>query len=135
MGFISELLFESILDGTLGITAPTGNSKVLRNSMTKEVRRLWRDFLQSFPVCFQHPGVIDDYLVDFHCQDERLVIEIDRAKQASPTEMEKCKKRADAFRTKNLTILRIPLEDINHNFNGVCKRIDQCVKQCMQKDS
>ncbi len=45
--------------------------------MTKEERHLWYDFLRTYPVRFLRQKVIDNYVVDFYCNEARLVIELD----------------------------------------------------------
>ena len=45
--------------------------------MTKEERRLWYDFLRTYPVRFLRQKVIDNYIVDFYCHQARIIIELD----------------------------------------------------------
>ena len=40
-------------------------AKKLRKEMTKEERRLWYDFLRSYPVRFSRQKVLGKYIVDF----------------------------------------------------------------------
>ena len=103
-------------------------AKALRKNMTPWERKLWYDFLRSYPVRFQRQKAIGNYIADFYCAKARLVIELDGGGHYTAEQAEK-----DAFRTKtlesmNLTVLRICNLDINHNFSGVCEYIDLIVK-------
>ena len=48
-------------------TELTSNARSLRKNMTKEERRLWYDFLKTYPIRFLRQKVIDNYIVDFYC--------------------------------------------------------------------
>ena len=54
-------------------------AKELRRNMTKEEKRLWYDFLKSYPIQFNRQKVIGNYIVDFYCKSANIVIEIDGA--------------------------------------------------------
>ena len=105
----------------------TSNAKVLRKNMTKEERHLWYDFLRSYPVRFLRQKVIDNYVVDFYCHDARLIIELDGSQHYSEIGLLKDKIRTERIEQRNLTVVRIPNNEINKNFNGVCEYIDLLV--------
>ena len=96
--------------------------------MTKEERHLWYEFLRDYPVRFLRQKVIDDYIVDFYCHRANLVIELDGSQH-----YEECGRESDRVRTgflqaRGLTVVRIPNNEINRNFAGVCEYIDLLVK-------
>lgn len=105
-------------------TKLTPTARMLRKSMTKEERRLWYDFLRSYPVRFLRQKVIDNYIVDFYCHDARLVIELDGSQHYSESGMLKDKIRTERIEERDLTVVRIPNNEIDKNFNGVCEYID-----------
>ena len=41
-------------------------AKQLRKEMTREERRLWYDFLRSYPVRFSRQKVLGKYIADFY---------------------------------------------------------------------
>ena len=106
------------------ITKLRPTARMLRKSMTKEERRLWYDFLRSYPVRFLRQKVIDNYIVDFYCHDARLVIELDGSQHYSESGMLKDKIRTERIEERDLTVVRIPNNEIDKNFNGVCEYID-----------
>ena len=110
----------------------TENAKTLRRNMTKEERRLWYDFLRTYPVRFLRQKVIDTYIVDFYCHQARLIIELDGSQHYEQKGLLKDKIRTEKIESRNLTVVRIPNNEINCNFEGVCAYIDFCVKSSLQ---
>ena len=96
--------------------------------MTKEERHLWYDFLRTYPIRFLRQKVIDNYIVDFYCSDARLIIELDGSQHYEEKGLIKDKIRTEKIENRNLTIIRIPNNEVNTNFKGVCAYIDTYVK-------
>ena len=65
--------------------------------MTKEERRLWFDYLRTYPVRFSRQKVLGRYIADFYCAQAGLVLELDGSQHYEPEEQEK-----DAQRTAYL---------------------------------
>ena len=101
----------------------TKNAKTLRKEMTKEERHLWYDFLRSYPIRFLRQKVIDNYIVDFYCHEARLIIELDGSQHYTDTGMAKDRIRTEKIAHRDLTVIRIPNNEINRNFKGVCEYI------------
>ncbi|MBE6768831.1 MAG: DUF559 domain-containing protein [Ruminococcaceae bacterium] len=111
----------------------TDNARTLRKNMTKEERHLWYDFLRTYPVRFLRQKVIDNYIADFYCHDARLVIELDGSQH-----YEKHQQVYDAIRTermeeRNLTVLRIPNNEVFRHFREICDYIDLRVKEAVDR--
>ena len=107
----------------------TRNARMLRKNMTKEERRLWYDFLRSYPVRFLRQKVIDDYIVDFYCHTAKLVIELDGSQHFTETGMAKDAVRSEHMASRHLTVIHIPNNAITNNFEGVCSYIDRWIKE------
>ena len=101
--------------------------------MTKEERRLWYDFLKGYPVRFLRQKVIDNYIVDFYCHDARLVIELDGSQHYEEKALLKDRIRTERIENRNLTVIRIPNNEVMRNFSGVCKYIDMEVKESLHR--
>jgi len=105
------------------------NARGLRKNMTKEERHLWYDFLRSYPVRFLRQKVLGKYIVDFYCAEAKLVIELDGSQHYEETGAAKDAERTAYLEQYGLKILRIPNNEVNRNFSGVCEYIDRAVKQ------
>ena len=113
----------------------TENAKELRRNMTKEEKHLWYDFLKTYPVRFLRQKVIDDYIADFYCHKARLIIELDGSQHYTAYGLLKDRIRTKKFEKRDLTVLRIPNGEINHNFEGICRFIDEFVKESLRQTS
>ncbi|MBQ8576274.1 MAG: endonuclease domain-containing protein [Clostridia bacterium] len=111
----------------------TKNAQELRKNMTKEEKHLWYDFLRTYPVRFLRQKVIDNYIVDFYCHQARIIIELDGSQHYEETGIEKDKIRTEKIEDRNLTVIRIPNNEINKNFDGVCEYIDMLIKQSLHR--
>ena len=54
-----------------------GTARRLRRDMTPQERKLWYEYLRTYPVKFYKQRIIESFIVDFYCAPARLVIEID----------------------------------------------------------
>ncbi|MBQ7875304.1 MAG: endonuclease domain-containing protein [Oscillospiraceae bacterium] len=106
----------------------TENAKELRRNMTKEEKHLWYDFLKNYPLRFLRQKVIDDYIADFYCHSARLIIELDGSQHYSGEGLLKDKIRTERIEKRDLTVMRIPNSEINGNFEGICRYIDDFIK-------
>ena len=103
-------------------------AKDLRKNMTPWERKLWYDFLRTYPARFQRQKAIGKYIVDFYCAKVGLVIELDGGGHYFPDQVEKDILRTKELEAMNLVVLRISNLDVDRNFSGVCEHIDQIVK-------
>ena len=103
-------------------------AKALRKNMTHWERKLWYEFLRSYPIRFQRQKAIGDYIVDFYCAKAGLVIELDGGGHYTPEQTEKDNLRTKNLESMKLTVLRICNLDIDRNFRDVCEHIDLTVK-------
>ncbi len=101
--------------------------------MTKEERHLWYDFLRKYPIRFLRQKVIDDYIVDFYCAKAKLVIELDGSQHYEEKGLLKDKIRTERIESRELIVIRIPNNEVNKNFNGVCEYIDFIVRKSLHQ--
>jgi very-short-patch-repair endonuclease len=90
--------------------------KALRSNLTPSEAKLWKVLkgkkLQGRK--FRRQQSIGNYIVDFYCPTENLVIEIDGAQHLTPSG-EMSDQERDAFlQSLNLRVIRIPNEVIHH---------------------
>ena len=103
-------------------------AKDLRKNMTPWERKLWYDFLRTYPARFQRQKAIGKYIVDFYCAKVGLVVELDGGGHDTAEQAERDDLRTKDLESMNLTVIRICNLDIDRNFRGVCEYIDLTVK-------
>ena len=108
-------------------------AKQLRKEMTKEERHLWYDFLRAYPVRFSRQKVLGKYIADFYSAQAKLVIELDGSQHYENENKEKDVERTNFLEGYGLKILRIPNNEVNCNFRGVCEYIDTICKQSLSQ--
>ena len=109
------------------------NARNLRKNMTKEERHLWYDFLRFYPVKFLRQKILGKYIVDFYCAEAKLIVELDGSQHYEDKEMEYDAERTTYLELYGVRVLRIPNNEVNQNFSGVCEYIDLAVKQSLSQ--
>ncbi len=105
------------------------NAQNLRKNMTPEERHLWYDFLKkAYPVQFNRQKVIGSYIVDFYCDQAKLVVELDGSQHYEQRGQEHDAERTAFLESLGLKVLRFTNLDVQRNFQGVCEEIDKVVK-------
>ncbi len=110
-------------------------AKTLRKNMTPWERKLWYEFLRSYPIRFQRQKSIGNYIVDFYSAKAKLVIELDGGGHYTETQQEKDKIRTTDLESMDLKVIRICNLDIDRNFYGVCEYIDLAVKKSLPQSA
>ena len=110
-------------------------AKQLRKEMTKEERHLWYDFLRTHSARFSRPKVLGKYIADFYSAEAKLVIELDGSQHYEEINAEKDAERTAFLEGYGLTVIRIPNNEVNRNFRGVCEYIDAAVRQSLSQKS
>ena len=108
-----------------------GNARTLRNNMTKEERHLWYDFLKSLPTTVNRQKTIEKYIVDFYIASAKIVIELDGSQYFSTDGLLKDRIRTEKIEKRNLSVVRIPNNDIHLHFDEVCAYIDRLVNEAL----
>lgn len=101
----------------------------LRKEQTKWEKHLWYDYLNKYPVRFQRQKAIGSYIVDFYCATAYLAIELDGEYHNTEKQYAQDKERTEELNKMNIYVLRFRNEEIEHNFDKVCKQIDYMVKK------
>ena len=108
-------------------------ARKLRKDMTKEERHLWYDFLRSYPVRLSRQKVLGKYIVDFYSAEAKLVIELNGAQHFEKENMARDAERTAFLEGYGLRVLRIPNNEVNRNFTGVCEYIDDACEQSLSQ--
>jgi len=104
-------------------------SRTLRRDATPAERKLWFEFLSYLPEKFTRQKPLGSYIADFYCSRLRLVIEIDGDSHfTSAAEMQDAERTA-ALAALNVRVIRFTNLEIREQFEGVCARISQALKE------
>ena len=106
-----------------------GRVRALRAAATREERRLWYDFLSSYPVPFRRQRPIGPYIADFYCPKARLVIELDGSQHYGPEGLARDADRTRYLEGLGLTVLRFANTELKTQFPAVCAAVDLAVKE------
>ena len=107
----------------------TGYAQELRKNMTKEERRLWYEYLRSYPYRFRRQVTFGKYILDFYCAAAKLAVELDGS-QHFEAEGQRYDAKRDAFFEENgICVLRFSNTDGLRNLRGVCQKIDMVVAE------
>ena len=108
-------------------------AKILRKNMTKEERHLWYDYLRTHPARFSRQKVLGKYIADFYSAQARLLIELDGGGHYTEEAKQYDDERTAFLEAYGLTVIRIPNNEVNSNFRGVCDYIDLKVEQSLSQ--
>ena len=97
--------------------------------MTPEERKLWYEFLRTYPLRVMRQRPIDRYIVDFYCAKAKLVIELDGSQHFEPEGSAYDRERDSVLNRCGIRVLRIPNNEIKRNFRGVCEYIDREIQK------
>ena len=110
-------------------------AKELRKNMTPWERKLWYEFLRTYPVRFQRQKAIGNYIVDFYCARAKLVVELDGGGHYQDDQRAADAERTAVLEYMDLKVLRICNLDIDRNFRGVCEFLDREVRQALPQSA
>lgn len=97
--------------------------------MTAEERKLWYNFLRTYPLRFLRQKIIGGYIADFYCAKAGLIVEIDGSQHYRDEAAEYDAARTEYFESLGLKVVRISNIEVNKNFRGVCEYIDEVVTE------
>ena len=85
------------------------------------------------PIRFQRKKVLGRYIADFYSAEAKLVIELDGSQHYEDDQFEKDGERTAFLESYGSSVIRIPNNEINRNFRGVCEYIDTAVRQSLSQ--
>ena len=96
-------------------------ARILRKNSTKEEQILWnlvrnRRFMG---LKFKRQSPIGEYIVDFVCEEKKIIIELDGGQHNVVKNIEKDNKRTEFLKEKGYRVIRFWNNDIRDNIKGV----------------
>ncbi len=95
----------------------------LRKNMTRQEKKLWYEFLSSYPIRFYKQKPFGKYIVDFYCCRAKLAIELDGGQHYTDEGMEYDRRRSEYLRSIGINVIRFSNQDIDQRFREVCEII------------
>ena len=89
--------------------------------------------LRQYPIRFQRQKVLGKYIADFYCAQAKLVIELDGSQHYDPGQAKQDEMRTSFLSGYDITVLRVPNNEVMRNFDGVCTYIDTAVRQSLSQ--
>ena len=89
--------------------------------------------MRSYHIRFLRQKFLGRYIADFYCPQAKIVIELDGSQHYEPMGMEKDTERTAYLAQYDITVLRIPNNEVMRNFRGVCEFIDLQVRQSLSQ--
>ena len=86
-------------------------------------KKLWYEYLRTFPFRVLRQKPIDNFIVDFYCAKLKLVIEVDGDTHFFPEAQAKDEARTNILQGYGLTVIRFTNDDVLENFEAVCEEI------------
>ena len=113
----------------------TGLARTMRKQPTDEEKKIWYGLLRYITPKFHRQKIIGNYIADFYCPKLKLVVEIDGGQHNSEESLEYDKIRTEYINEFGYEVIRIPNNDVSHEFNNVSLFIlDFCKKRCKELD-
>jgi len=109
----------------------TPHAQNLRKNMTKEERKLWYEYLRTYPHRFRRQVAFGNYILDFYCASARLAVELDGSQHYEPKGQWYDTQRSAYLNSLGIYVLRFSNLDVLQNLDGVCRMIDLVVSKRM----
>ncbi len=102
-------------------------ARELRKNLTQQERKLWNLLKnkQFHNLSFRRQHPIGDYIVDFICRSQKLIIELDGGQHNIDENIKYDKKRTKFLESLGFKVIRFWNNDIDNNIEGVIKFIEE----------
>ena len=107
----------------------TARAQDLRRNMTKEERKLWYEYLHSYPQRFRRQVTFGGFILDFYCASAKLAIELDGSQHFTQEGQARDTERTAFLEANGIHVLRFSNADVLKNLRGVCEQIDLMVQK------
>ena len=101
------------------------NAKEMRSNMTPAETKMWRILrgkrFQNLK--FKRQVLIGNYIVDFLCEDKKIIIEIDGGQHNEELNIQSDKNRTRYLENNGYKVLRFWNNEIDNNIEGVYETI------------
>jgi very-short-patch-repair endonuclease len=107
----------------------TRRAQSMRSDPTPAERKLWFQYLRTYPQKFTRQKPIARFVVDFYCSSRRLVIELDGDSHFNDAARSYDANRTRELEQMGLRVLRFTNRDVLENFESVCQTVKQILNE------
>ena len=107
-------------------------ARSLRRNMTSQEKKLWYQFLRTYPIRIYKQRIIESFIADFYCASARLVIEIDGSQHFTAQGKAYDQERSMIMQQYGISTIRFSNADIDRSFKDVCDQIHQVIQSKIQ---
>ncbi len=102
----------------------------LRQTSTRQERILWKLLRNRgfYNLKFKRQVPIGDYIVDFLCEEKKLIIELDGGQHNIPNKVLNDEKRTKFLEDEGYQVIRFWNNDIDKNIGGVYEKLKEVLK-------
>ena len=94
--------------------------------MTESETILWKALRSEFRgIKFRRQHPIGDYIADFLCLTEKIVIEVDGEYHNDPQQQQEDQWRTEYLESKGYKVIRFTNEEVNSDIKGVISKIKE----------
>ena len=108
-------------------SALVSRAKELRKNMTPAEKKLWHNYLKTFPFRVLRQRPIDNFIVDFYCFALNLVIEIDGDSHFTEQGIAYDSERTKILESYGLKVIRFSNLQVLHKFEVVCEQLNNLI--------
>ena len=101
----------------------TRRAQTLRRDPTPAEKKLWYEFLRDLPQKFTRQKPLGQYVADFYCSRQRLVIELDGDSHYTDGAQRYDGARTVALEMRGVRVIRFTNTEVVENFDAVCDAI------------
>ena len=107
------------------------NAKEMRSNMTPAETKMWRILRgkRFKDLKFKRQVLIGNYIVDFLCEDKKIIIEIDGGQHNEELNIQSDKNRTHYLENNGYKVLRFWNDEVMKNIDGVMEVIFREVKE------
>ena len=107
------------------------NAKEMRSNMTPAETKMWRILRgkRFQDLKFKRQVLIGNYIVDFLCENKKIIIEIDGGQHNKELNIQSDKNRTRYLENNGYKVLRFWNDDVMKNIDGVMEVIFREVKE------
>jgi very-short-patch-repair endonuclease len=112
--------------------ALTPQARSLRRDPTPAEKKLWYVFLRDLPCKFTRQKPLGQYVADFYCSRQRLVIELDGDSHYTDRARRPDEARTATLELQRIRVIRFTNLEVLQNFESVCAMVVAALKESPQ---